>query len=539
MIKRIRSNMSVNIIGGLVSLLLLFGVIVCVVGTNSFLRAFKNEYSTVTYHMADSITAFVNGDLIDEYLEDSSGEEYTRVKHILDTCCEKLNVSLIYVIKVDESDYGRFVSVFNSVNNSVDDSNYTEWEPGYERETTNEEYRWKYKAIYENEAPYETVFRLNPPGDQHPHITTIVPIKASSGNVTSLLCIQRPVREMTGAVKPYIFLILLSVAVLVVIMSVMIGAFLKRSIIRPVEKVSAEAMRFAKEHTKSRPIGDVGRYRTLIGLADSIDSMESDMVNYIDNLTAATAEREHLSAELNIAAKIQNDALPKEIPAFPDRNEFDIAGSMNPAKEVGGDFYNYILIDDDHLMMIIADVAGKGIPASLFMEMTNIMICDRTVMGGTPAQILEFVNENICKHNSADMFVTVWLGILEISTGRLISANAGHEYPAICRKGGSFEIIKDKHGFVIGGMDGMKFRDVELQLGRGDKLFVYTDGLPEAMDSEGSMYSLDRMIDALNEYRDAAPNDILEGVSRNVNEFVGDAEQFDDLTMLCLEYSGS
>ena len=527
--------MSMNVIGGLVSLMLLFGLAVCLIGNLCFVNAFMDEYSTVTYHMADSAASFVKGDHIDAYLDGEETEEYQTSKHQLDVCCEKLNVTLIYVIKVDTSDYGRFVSVFNSVNNSVDDSNYSEWELGHKRDTTNDEYKEKYKAIYEEGSDYETVFRLHTNDGSHPHITTLVPVKNTAGEVTSILCVQRPISEMENAFKPYYLMIIAGVFIMVIIISLLAAFFLKRAIIRPIEKVSAEASRFAKENAKGEPLGDLGKYDVILNLARSIDSMETDMITYIENLTTATADKERIEAELSIAAMIQENSLPDVFPAFPDRHEFDIYASMDPAKTVGGDFYNFFLIDDDHLGLVIADVSGKGIPASLFMMVSNILISERAQMGGSPSEVLRFANENICEHNKADMFVTVWLGILEISTGKLTASNAGHEYPIVYRKGEKFEILKDRHGFVVGGMEGMRYKDYEIQLNKGDKLFLYTDGLPEATDKDEQMFTIDRVTETLNRYKDNSPKEILDGITKAVNEFVGDAPQFDDLTMLCLE----
>ena len=212
---------------------------------------------------------------------------------------------------------------------------------------------------------------------------------------------------------------------------------------------------------------------------------------------------------------------------------------MDPAREVGGDFYNFYFVDDDHLALVIGDVSGKGIPAALFMMVTNILISDRTRMGGNPAEILRFVNQEICAHNEAEMFVTVWLGILELSTGKLVAANAGHEYPAIRHADGAFELLRDKHGFVIGGLEGVSYRGYELQLAPGDRIFVYTDGVPEATAPDNTMFGTDRMLAALNEVPTGSPEQILNKVRRAVDDFVKGAEQFDDLTMLCLEYKGA
>ena len=193
---------------------------------------------------------------------------------------------------------------------------------------------------------------------------------------------------------------------------------------------------------------------------------------------------------------------------------------MKPAKEVGGDFYDFFLIDEDHLGLVIADVSGKGVPAALFMMIAK-------------------TNEALCSNNQVDMFVTVWIGILELSTGKLQAANAGHEYPVLKHPDGRFELFRDKHGFVLGGIEGAKYKEYELQMEPGAKLFVYTDGVPEATDAENRMFGLERMMEALNREPDAVPGRILENVHEAVNIFVRDAEQFDDLTMLCLEYKGS
>ncbi len=246
-----------------------------------------------------------------------------------------------------------------------------------------------------------------------------------------------------------------------------------------------------------------------------------------------------IESELNLASNIQADMLPNIYPAFPDRTEFDIYATMDPAKEVGGDFYDFFLVDDDHLCMVMADVSGKGVPAALFMMASKIILANNAMMGKSPAQILTDTNAAICSNNREEMFVTVWIGILEISTGKLTAANAGHEYPVVKHADGAFELFKDKHGFVIGGMDGTKYREYEMMLEPGSKLFLYTDGVPEATDAENQLFGTDRMLRALNQDVTLAPDQILKNVRFAVDAFVKDAEQFDDLTMLCMEYKGS
>ena len=271
-------------------------------------------------------------------------------------------------------------------------------------------------------------------------------------------------------------------------------------------------------------------------LSDDVTDMAKAIDDYAVTIEEITKERQRIDTELNLATRIQEDALPRTFPAFPDRSEIDIYASMAPAKEVGGDFYDFFFIDEDHLCMVIADVSGKGVPAALFMMSSKIRLGDNAIMGKTPSQILTDVNNAISENNRQEMFLTVWLGILEISTGKLTASNAGHEYPALMRANGEFELYRDKHGFVLGGMEGIQYKEYQLDLHPGDKLFLYTDGLPEATDANHELFGSNRMINALNKVKDQSTQGVLEGVNKSVDEFVQDAEQFDDLTMMCLEY---
>ncbi|MBR5931183.1 MAG: PP2C family protein-serine/threonine phosphatase [Lachnospiraceae bacterium] len=534
----LRSSMAFNVIGAIVLLMILFGLISCLIGAVSFTNSLKKEYSTTTYHMADTAALLVNGDHLDDYLAGKENAEYEITKGRLDVFCETIHVSLVYVIQVDQSDYGRFVSIFNSVDNTVDDSSYTPWELGHKRDTTNDEYRRKYKELYEQKAEYETVYRIKTTDGQHPHITTMVPVKNSAGDVVAILCMQRPIRELRNARKPYMIVIAVSTVLLAVIGSLLAGAFLRKQFVNPVQRISNEATRFSQENTKGEELGNLSRIKEISNLAKSIDTMENDMTSYVENLTSVTAEKERIGTELGLARSIQENSLQSVFPAFPDRTDFDIYALMDPAREVGGDFYHFRLIDDDHLALIIGDVSGKGIPAALVMMVTNILTSDRMRMGKTPAETLTFVNKDICERNRASMFVTEWVGVLELSTGKLIASNAGHEYPVLQRADGTFELIKDKHGLVIGGLEDTVYTEYELQMTPGTKLFVYTDGVPEATDAEDKMFGTDRMLDALNAHPEASPEQVLKNMQQAVNDFVKDAEQFDDLTMLCVEYKG-
>ena len=251
------------------------------------------------------------------------------------------------------------------------------------------------------------------------------------------------------------------------------------------------------------------------------------------------AEFTRLDTELTMATRIQADMLPNIFPAFPERKEFDIYASMDPAKEVGGDFYDFFMVDDDHLGMVMADVSGKGVPAALFMMSSKILLKNYALMTKDPKAALEKTNYQICQNNREGMFVTVWLGILDIRTGVLTAANAGHEQPALKDPDGNFELYKDKHGLMVGYMDMVKYKTYELTLKKGSKLFLYTDGVAEATNAKEELFGTERMIEALRRAENGTPDEILAEVRKSVDDFVQDAPQFDDLTMLCFEYKGT
>lgn len=246
-----------------------------------------------------------------------------------------------------------------------------------------------------------------------------------------------------------------------------------------------------------------------------------------------------LATELGMATDIQASQLPRLFPAFPTRPEFDLYASMTPAKEVGGDFYDFFLVDDDHIAMVMADVSGKGVPAALFMMVARVLIKAHLQNGETPAQALDNVNSQLCEGNDAHLFVTVWLAVIEISTGKGIAVNAGHEHPVLRRNDGKFELVIYRHSPAVAALERTKYKEHEFELKPGDSLFVYTDGVPEANNADNELLGNERMLEALNKNPDASPKEVLDNVMSGIDAFVKGAEQFDDITMMCLKYNGA
>ena len=370
--------------------------------------------------------------------------------------------------------------------------------------------------------------------------TALVPIHTAENEVPALVGVDLSIGAIWEAqMNLYVMLALTIIAI------TGIGIFVhykivERTMIRPIQslKMDTDAL-VSKLDSDEEYVSDVDTGDELEALAHSIEEMDHNLKHYIRENTLITAERERLGTELALAAHIQEDMLPRCFPPFPERDEFDLYAVMDPAKEVGGDFYDFFLIDEDHLGLVIADVSGKGIPAALFMMKSMTLLRNCLLAGLSPKQAMEQLNKQISVNNSESMFVTVWLGVLEISSGRMSAVNAGHEYPILKNPEGYFELFKDRHGIAAGTMEGIRYRDYELKLESGSMLFVYTDGLPEANDADSRLFGMDRILRALNSTPSVLePEAILKTVRDAVDAFVGDEPQFDDLTMLCLSYYG-
>ena len=533
-IRNIINSLTFRVVGSIIILLFAFSAIIEAISYFVFSKSFVDGYKDNTYRIAATAATLINGDNLEEYLENKGkNDEYQNTVDALNTFCNKQNVTMIYVISVDTTNYKSFTSIFNVVNENS--NSYTPWEIGYKRQTTNEKYEKAYKSLYNKEKIEATVFRKYNLNNQEPHITTMVPIQNSKKKVVAILCVQRPMSEIKSSRMVFLNLVTGITVLLAIGVSIIAYKFFRKYVVKPVIKISKETERFVNENTKTKKTLDLesSKITEIKILAQSVDKMEFETVNYINNLEKATKENERVGTELKLAKSIQESALTNE---FPECDEYSIFASMNPAKEVGGDFYDFYLIDENHLVLTIADVSGKGVPAALFMMITKVLLSSATVNYKTPSEILTSINDQISKKNTTNMFITIWLGILDLRTGKLVYSNAGHEDPVIYRKGADFKIEKTTHGIVVGAFENYKYKDNEITLKKGDKLFLYTDGVPEATNNKNEMFGLDRMVNSLNNNFNKDMESLLKNVKKDVEEFVDRAVQFDDLTMLGLEY---
>lgn len=331
-----------------------------------------------------------------------------------------------------------------------------------------------------------------------------------------------------------VIILFVAVSIVSVLLVIFSSLFLSRRITKPLADLTSEVARVSAGDFDLSV--DVKTGDEIEELANSFNNMTVELKKYIVNLAAETAARERISSELEVAAQIQNDMVPNIFPAYPDRPEFDIYAEMHTAKEVGGDFYDFFLIDENHLAFVIADVSGKGIPAALFMMIAKTILKNNLLAGLPVDEALYRSNNSLCENNESSMFVTAFIAVLEIPTGMVSYANAGHNPPLLQRAGQDYEWLPVKRALVLAGMEDTPFFAQEIRLNKGDRIFCYTDGVTEAMNGGQQLYSDSRLLTTLNRMHDVPTiMGLLSGVKGDVENFAGEAEQADDITMLAVE----
>ncbi|MEG1943211.1 MAG: SpoIIE family protein phosphatase, partial [Angelakisella sp.] len=373
-----------------------------------------------------------------------------------------------------------------------------------------------------------------------PLVTSGRPIFNSKGEVVALAIVDISMQKVWTDRNGFLFLISTIMLIAGAVLGYIFVYMSNRMMVIPINTLAQAAASYAadKGHTGDGLTAieqlDVKTGDEIENLCTSVKKMEQDIRTYIHNLTAVTAEKERIGAELEIATQIQASMLPCIFPAFPAHSEFDIYATMQPAKEVGGDFYDFFLVDDTHLAVVMADVSGKGVPAALFMVIAKTLIKNHAQAGLPANEVFNRVNRQLCENNDAALFVTAWMGILELGTGKFTYVNAGHNPPLLRRKGGNYEYLHSRPGFVLAGMDTVRYRQNEMELLPGDQLYLYTDGVTEAINVDEELWGEDRLLACINNNANLPPHQLLPAIKAGLDSFVGDAPQFDDITMLNL-----
>ena len=528
--KRARSiRLQPKLLLGLVAMAAVLAAILAPSIAQLYRARMEEQYASLAFGQASVAADLIDGDRVEQYYR--TGEKdayYEEIHRYLQDVREKLGLKYFYVVVPEDEVMYYIWDAGVPGEDGVCDLGDTDAYYGGGNElmhgafavdaeqtiliTNNEEYGYLASAY---------VAILNKAG---------TPVALASVDI-SMDMIDQQIRQFLG--------LTLCVVLAVLLLSIFAYYYyVRRILIRPLRTLHHAAIGLVENRMEdlSHFRVDVNTGDELEELAHSFQYMVSELNEYIQNLSRVTAEKERIGAELDVARHIQASMLPCIFPAFPTRDEFDIYATMQPAKEVGGDFYDFFLVDDDHLAVVIADVSGKGVPAALFMVIAKTLIKDHAQLGTTPAEVFTQVNAKLCEANEEGLFVTAWMGILQISTGHMAYVNAGHNPPLLRRGGGGYEYLHARPGFVLAGMEGMRYRQAELDLAPGDALYLYTDGVTEATDARDELYGEERLQNVLNAHQEAAPEALLPAVKADIDAFVGTAPQFDDITMLGLYY---
>ena len=498
----------------------------CVVISVQYYVNSRESYRKQAFSYARAAASYIDGDTINRYYKTGQKDKYYEsISQFLSVIQKESGLKYYYVFIPLED---KVVYIWDS-----------DTELGYEEDYMSEESK-RISAEAFSEEPKENII-INDDEKYGYIASAFYPIYDFQGTPVALVGVDLPMEQFTSNLVDSLLVVVINIAVIISIFLTFFYALLQNSVLNPIKEISDAASKMVTYLQDNERISiDVHTHDEIEDLAQSFISMNDELHTYIRDLAEVTAEKERIGAELNVATQIQADMLPRIFPPFPERDEFDLFASMNPAKEVGGDFYDYFLIDDDHLALVIADVSGKGVPAALFMVIAKALIKNHAQLGEySPAKVLMQTNDQLCEGNEAELFVTVWLAVLQISTGKGVAANAGHEHPVLRHKDGQFAFVKYRHSPAVATMEGMRFREHEFELLPGDSLFVYTDGVPEATNAQDELFGEERLLEALNEHPDASPEELLHNVRSAVDAFVGDAPQFDDLTMIGFHYYGA
>lgn len=524
-----RFGISKKMMLGIIILAVSLCVVTCVVGYYQYKKTITKLYNDNGYVVGDMILKLIDIDEITYYTENwETDAYYDDLVQYLEAAIDAAKVKYIYIVVPEET--GRMRYVYDSSG-----MEFASYDPisGHLSTIMN-----AYRTGERVKNNY--IVRRSP---KYGYLTSsIIPMINSDGNTVALLFVDVEMEVIVSTLRKFVIRTILISLIIMMICCQICYFYLNKTVINPLHIIENCLNYFAENNaTITEQLKEIVSKDELQDLSNTIYTMENTVVNYIDQVTSITAEKERIGAELNVATQIQANMLPSIFPPFPDRKEFDIYATMTPAKEVGGDFYDFFMIDNNHVGIVMADVSGKGVPAALFMVIAKTLIKNRAQMSIgqelSPAEILQVVNNQLCENNRVEMFVTVWLGILNITTGIITASNAGHEFPTV-KHNGKFELIKDKHGFVLAGMENIKYKDYEIKLEKGDALFVYTDGVPEATNAKNELFGTERLVNALNTNPEGNCRDILTKVKEAVDDFVNEAPQFDDITMLCLEFYG-
>ncbi|MCR5288408.1 MAG: SpoIIE family protein phosphatase [Treponema sp.] len=514
----------------------LFGIAISTlnltVGYFVFKRLFEQQYHDLTQQIAHTALSYINTDTIETYGKTSlADEEWEMTNKKLESLTDTARLAYIYVT-IPNLTFKKRTYIYDTVHPEVIKNNPKIFPYPLGKTTSLEKYDHEYisrlKGVMFDRIPY-IHFAYNKTGG---HVTTSIPLINSNDKVVGILSIVKPMSEVKNLKQFYFTRTILGSALLTIVFTWIYILIVLKQLVHPIITLTHETESFVKHKVSlTQALDTIKGKSELALLARTIEQMSKDIQQYISDLTHTTAEKERLTAELDVAKQIQANMLPQLFPPYENHKELELFATMEPAKEVGGDFYDFFMVDDDHFAVVVGDVSGKGVPAALFMVVAKTLIKNITMKEHNPAKVFEEVNNQLCEGNDAGLFVTCWMGVITLSTGELHFANAGHTFPII-RTEESVDYLKTKPNLVIAGLPNIKYQEHSTTLHKGDCFFMYTDGVTEASNSNNELYGEDRLLQAFKNTKGMTSKEILHYIRKDVDQFVGSAPQFDDITMM-------
>ena len=494
-------------------------------------KILSETYDTFLTQIAYTGASYFKGDKLEQYARDGlKSDEYKDTLIKLANLTENTDISFLYVIIPEMPDCKYKTYVFNVVNTKLRNK-FNPYHAGY-REDTSDESAARFRRLMEKGG-----FEIDSSIFSHAGARTRISLalRDSNGKKVGVICVEKQFETISSVLRGYVRLDLLFAPIVSLLFFICFGTFISKKFVKPIVSITREADGFASHDAHfSDKLKEIHSNDEIETLARSIEKMGIDIQVYIKDLMRVTSEKERIGAELSVASGIQAGMLPKNFSPYPDHHGIQLYASMIPAKEVGGDFYDFFWTGKNKLWLVMGDVSGKGVPAAMFMVIAKALIRNEATLEYEPSEICERVNDQLCEENEQGLFVTCWLGCVNIKTGQMKFANAAHN-PPVLYDGDSYKFLEQKSGIMLAAIEGSKYVQHEIQLKKGSRLFIYPDGVTEAQNKNGALFGESLLLGALAKTAALSSKETVQLVNKEVERFAGGADQADDITVLSFE----
>lgn len=456
----------------------------CIIGYTQYKSNIEQIYNTTAYAVAHEARSLIDGDKLRHYANTLvADDDYFALRDKIETLRSNMDAVAIFIVQLN--DVGEYLYIMDTIKENVPH------EIG-DSEKYDQNYEIQLKGCYYDgkEYPNEYIYYNSPTYGYNSFVMT--PIYDSNNDIVSILMVQSSVQKIKQTLHQYLlYTTTLTIILVIVFLSVYL-TYLNKTVIYPIKKITLHTQGFIKNsNTISSNLEGIHTGDEIETLADSIKKMENDIHNYINNLAIATATKEHISAEINVAKKIQQTLFPCQFPAFPERSDFDIYAELHNCDSIGGNFYNFFLTENNQLCILLGDVSGNGIPTSMFSIIATTLISNYASQDLSPDKVLSYSNNELVKSNNADFEVDVFLAIIDLDTEKLSYATAGNMNVLLKHPGSAFETIPFKKCFPLAAMEQVQYVTQHLYLSQGDILFLHSKGITEATNNKGMLMGSD------------------------------------------------